>query len=101
MTGGRTRPSRNSLRPETLLHVTAAGRAEGHAIAEKAELLHHCHWPLSLAEATAHLGLPMSVVQVLACDLLDTGLLTVTSAHRDTRPDRTTLERVLHGLRNL
>ncbi len=101
MTDGRTRPSRNTLGPETLLHVTAAGVTQGHANAEKTELLHQCHWSLSLAEAAAHLQLPMSVVRVLASDLLDDGLLTAKSAPRDTRPDQALLERVLHGLRNI
>jgi hypothetical protein len=101
MTGGRTRPSRNTLLPETLLHTTETGVTQGHAIAEKAELLHHCHWSLSLAEAAAHLHLPMSVVRVLASDLLDDGLLTVKSVIRETRPEREFLERVLNGLRNI
>jgi hypothetical protein len=101
MTGGRTRPSRNTLGPETLLHTTAAGVTRGHTNAEMAELLHQCHWSQSLAEAAAHLQLSISVVQVLASDLLDDGLLTVKSATRDTRPDQALLERVLHGLRNL
>lgn len=104
ITGGRARPSRNTIRPETLLAAAAdqgapvpigAGR-------EQRALLRMCARLLSLAEAAAHLGLPVSVVAVIASDLVDAGQLTARSGiPRAGRPDRKVLQEVLDGLRRL
>ncbi|MFF1871097.1 DUF742 domain-containing protein [Kitasatospora herbaricolor] len=37
---------------------------------EQADILRMCHYPLSVAEISAYLRLPLSVVQVLLADLL-------------------------------
>jgi hypothetical protein len=57
---------------------------------------------LSLAEAAAHLRLPVSVVKVLVADLVDTGHLQARPPAPEHRlPEREILEKVLDGLRTL
>lgn len=59
-----------------------------------------CRQRLSVAEAAAHLGLPISVVMILACDLIDAGYLTTRSqVPKAQLPDVSILQEVLDGLR--
>lgn len=101
LTGGRARPTRNTLRPETLLKATLAAVPIS-ATRHHRELLQVCAGVLSLAEAAAHLQQPVSVVAVMASDLIDSGHLAVhaTPPSHDI-PTREILERVLSGLRKL
>ena len=111
ITGGRTRPSRNTIRPETLLVAAGAGQhLPVSASTEERALLRMCRRLLSLVEAAAHLELPVSVVSVVASDLVDAGYLAMRSggdeasrpAHSPAavpaRPSRELLEAVLVGL---
>ena len=101
LTSGRAHPSRNTIRPETLLVVDPdAPRLIGPTTQQKA-LLEMCRGMLSLAEAAAHLGLAVSLVVVLASDLVDSGHLQIRSAPRHTPPPAELLEKVLDGLRKL
>jgi len=115
VTGGRVRPSRNSIRPETLLIATSAGKSlPVSASTEERALLRMCRRLLSLVEAAVHLQLPVSVVGVVASDLVDAGFLAMRASTDDlpdgalrasggdpasTRPDRQVLQEVLDGLR--
>jgi len=117
VTGGRARPSRNTIRPETLLIAAGPDRQlPVSASSEERALLRMCHRLLSLIEAAVHLELPVSVVSVVASDLIDTGFLTVRGSSEDpssggaqpgpgeyesARPDRQLLQEVLDGLRKL
>jgi hypothetical protein len=113
VTGGRARPTRNTIRPETLLVAVGDGKQlPVTASSEKRALLKMCHRLLSLVEAAAYLRLPVSVAAVVACDLVDEGFLRVSgefssSTDRyqpDTRPGRPgldLLEEVLRGLHKL
>jgi hypothetical protein len=113
ITGGRARPTRNTIRPETLLvAVSDAKQLPVTASSEKRALLKMCHRLLSLVEAAAYLRLPVSVAVVVACDLVDEGFLRVSgespadadSHGPDTRPGRPALdllEEVLRGLQKL
>jgi hypothetical protein len=112
ITGGRTQPSRNTIRPETLL--VAAGAEQElplSASTEERALLRMCRRLLSLVEAAAHLDLPVSVVSVVASDLVDAGYLAmrtggdgtsgaarVPAAAAPPRPSLELLEAVLAGL---
>jgi len=103
ITGGRARPSRNTIRPETLL-VSADGDVPLPVAAsrEQRALVRMCMRLLSLAEAAAHLELPVSVVSVIASDLVDGGYLTARSGVPPAVPlDRELLQEVLDGLRKL
>ena len=117
VTGGRARPSRNSIRPETLLIATGGGNPlPVSASSEERALLRMCRRLLSLVEAAVHLQLPVSVVSVVACDLIDAGFLAMRGSSDEfsaggararfggsgsSRPDLQLLQEVLSGLRNL
>lgn len=108
VTGGRVRPRRNTIRPETLLVAVGDGKQlPVTASSEKRALLRMCHRLLSLVEAAAHLRLPVSVAAVVACDLLDEGFLRVSGgevpsgAEPSGRPGLELLEEVLRGLEKL
>jgi hypothetical protein len=69
---------------------------------EQAALLRLCEAPLSGAELSAYLELPFSVVSVLLNDLLAAGLVQARAPIvRQTLPDRSLLEAVMHGLQKL
>ena len=76
MTGGRTRPERRDLRLETLLQ-TAPGVDLAPLPTEQVAMLRACQQPLSVAEVGAQLGLVVSVVSIVAGDLVAAGLLEV------------------------
>jgi len=76
MTGGRTRPERRDLRLETLLQC-APGVDPTTLPSEQAAILRACSEPLSVAEVGANLGLVVSVVSIVAGDLVAAGLLDV------------------------
>lgn len=113
ITGGRARPTRNTIRPETLLvAVNDAKQLPVTASSEKRALLKMCHRLLSLVEAAAYLRLPVSVAIVVACDLVDEGFLRVSGEFpadtdsdgpgtRPGRPAMDLLEEVLRGLQKL
>ena len=69
---------------------------------EQAVILRLCQAPLSVAEISAYLGLPFSVVTSLLTDLLTTELIESRAPIvRATLPDRSLLEAVMHGLQKL
>lgn len=100
LTGGRASPSRNTIRPETLV-ATAPGKSLP-ITAGRTEraLLAVCRRLLSLAEAAVRLELPVSVVMVVASDLVDSGHLSVRTP-ASASVDRNVLEELLRGLRDL
>ncbi|MFE7123362.1 DUF742 domain-containing protein [Streptomyces sp. NPDC057617] len=69
---------------------------------EQAAILRLCRAPLSVAELSAYLSLPFSVVTVLLTELLATGLVESRApVVRAALPDRSLLEAVMHGLQRL
>ncbi|MBV6696833.1 DUF742 domain-containing protein [Kitasatospora aureofaciens] len=69
---------------------------------EHAAILRMCASPLSVAEISAYLRLPTSVVTVLLADLLADGLIEARAAVPPADfPDRALLEAVIHGLQRL
>jgi Protein of unknown function (DUF742) len=101
LTGGRTVPTRNTIRPETLVIAASPGKPlPVSAGRTERGLLGMCRSLLSLAEAAAYLELPVSVVLVVASDLVDSSHLSVRTP--DGAPvSREVLEELLHGLRKL
>jgi hypothetical protein len=79
LTGGRTRTTGRHVALESIIGVTGngqvSGSAERRAIVDLAR-----NQVLSLAEVSAHLGLPLGVTRVLVADLADEGLLTIDGA---------------------
>jgi len=69
---------------------------------EQAALLRLCRTPLSVAEISAYLNLPFSVVTVLLTELLTAELVHARAPIvRSELPDRSLLEAVMHGLQKL
>ncbi|MCX5211426.1 DUF742 domain-containing protein [Kitasatospora sp. NBC_00240] len=104
ITGGRSRPSRESLALESLLSVSPdlPELPDGALNREHQRILTLCRSLLSVAEVAAHLGLPLVVVKVLVGDLWDLGAVQVLPpAPQAERLPATLLEEVLVGLRQL
>lgn len=103
ITRGRARPSRNTIGVETLLRATCAPEdLPVTATRESVALVRMCRRVLSLVEAAAYLEMPVSVVAVVASDLVDSGHLSACSGIPPAGvPDRTTLQEVLDALRRL
>lgn len=99
ITGGRSDPAeRAGLDLVTLIVARAEPRVGMQP--EHASILRVCSSPLSVAEISAHLGLPVSVVTVLLADLLGEELVEA-RAPVSSLPDISLIEAVIHGLRNL
>lgn len=104
LTGGRTRTSSGRhVALESIIGVTGDGQISGSAERRAIVELARNH-VLSLAEVSAHLGLPLGVTRVLVGDLADEGLLAidgaVTARADDVYPahDASLLETVLDAL---
>ena len=104
MTRGRTRPDDSTLELVALVTATDLGRStmDRHA-GEQREILQLCRQaPLSVAELSAHLDVPLGVGRVLVSDLLEQGLVVVRRpGPRHLAPDEDLLEKVRHGLLRL
>lgn len=100
LTGGRTRPSRADF--TLITTVTAVDPPPVRATRPQPEhgrILRLCARPLAVAELAAHLDLPVSVVVIMLCDLLEAGMITA----RPPRPvtgtqDLDLLKKVRDGL---
>ncbi|MGW3623277.1 DUF742 domain-containing protein [Streptomyces sp. NPDC000880] len=103
ITKGRSRPTRNTIGMETLLVATGTSdELPVSATREEVALVRMCQRLLALVEAAAHLELPVSLVKVLASDLVDSGHLSARSGvPQAALPDMQLLQEVLDGLRRL
>jgi hypothetical protein len=91
-------------RAELDLVTLIVARADPPASAqpEHSALLRLCATPLSVAELSAYLNLPFSVVTVLLTELLTAELVQARAPIvRRALPDRSLLEAVMHGLQKL
>jgi len=103
LTGGRTRAAAN-LPLETLIKTTAQGQSAVPRLKlERKRIVTMCVTPLSIAEISAHLRVPLGVARVLVGDMHAEGLLDTNQPQntRNDRPDIKLLERVLDGLQAL
>ncbi|MGW1064992.1 DUF742 domain-containing protein [Streptomyces aureus] len=101
VTGGRSRPSRDTLDLVTLL-IAAEGPPLTGLGPEERRLTELCRpGALSLAEAAGRLGLPVSVTRVLVADLIESGHLVTRGPIPSAGPpsDPHVLQEVLDGLR--
>ena len=104
LTGGRTR-SANDLPIETIVKATLRGLSlTSQLTLERKRIVTMCMVPLSIAEISAHMHIPLGVARVLVGDmsaeaLLETNRMPV--ARLGDRPDIKLLERVLDGLQAL
>lgn len=101
VTGGRACAGDRTF--DTVTLIVAESDPQPGQQSEHARILRLARRPLSVVEISAQLRLPVSVVKILLCDLLDSGH--ITARHpvptRASLPDLETLEKVLIGLRNL
>jgi hypothetical protein len=82
--------------------IVASADPPPSATPEQAALLRLCTAPLSVAELSAYLSLPFSVVTVLLTELMTAELVTVRApVIRQALADRSLLEAVMHGLQKL
>lgn len=101
ITGGRAASGRRTdLDLVTLVVARAAARPEMQP--EHASILRMCHYPLSMAEISAYLKLPFSVVAILVSDLLEDSSVEVRATVRTSGiPDPELLKAVMYGLQKL
>jgi Protein of unknown function (DUF742) len=104
LTGGRTR-SAIDLPIETIVRSTLRGLSLASQLTlERKRIVTMCTVPLSIAEISAHMHVPLGVARVLVGDmnaeaLLETNKIPVLKP--GDRPDIKLLERVLDGLQAL
>ncbi|RDG39662.1 DUF742 domain-containing protein [Streptomyces corynorhini] len=100
ITGGPDGTERASLDLVTMIVARVA--ASPMVPPEQATILRLCRAPLSVAELSAYLSLPFSVVTALLTELLATELVESRAPIvRAALPDRSLLEAVMHGLQRL
>ena len=101
LTGGRTR-TRYSLLVETMISVPQYD-AEFSAtlLPESHSLYEHARRPVSLAELSALLTIPLGVVRVLVSDLAADERILIHPTGDSYRYDNDILERILDGLNKL
>ncbi len=102
ITGGRTRATLD-IPLETIIVTTRKGDEHaGRITLERGKIIELCRQPLSLAEISAYLHVPLGVARVLVADLTDEGYVEFNRpAPAGDRPDLKLLERVLDGLQAL
>lgn len=103
VTGGRHSADEDSLDLVTLI-VSECDPSPGMQ-SEHIRILQMCHQPMAVVEISSHLGMPVGVVKILLCDLLDTNRITArhpsTAPRKAQLPDPDILKQVLVGLHNL
>jgi hypothetical protein len=98
MTGGRATAQ---LEFETMLSAQTVARPKNVRF-ERAAILDVCSTrPISLAEISAYIHIPIGVVRVLAADLLSEGFLKAYGGPADKMNDVTLLTKLINGVRAL
>ena len=103
MTSGRTRPTRGEFDLITLIIAArSAAGAESGLQPEHASIIRLSQNPVSVAELSTDLNLPVGTVRVLLGDLLDRGLIRTRSPEPAAHlPNERVFKAVLDGLRSL
>jgi hypothetical protein len=98
ITGGRTRATTSDLAVETV--VTTAGRTDATGLGfERGKIALLCVEPLSIAEISSQLDVPLGVSRVLVTDMVSEGLLD--SHARPDGYDVELIEALIEGIRAL
>ncbi len=101
LTSGRSVPSDPAPLDMVTLIVTRNGPGSSMP-PEQSGILRICDYPLSVAEISAYVHLPVSLVTVLLADLLESGHVEARAPiPAASLPDVELLEAVMHGLQNL
>ncbi|MEU5342673.1 MULTISPECIES: DUF742 domain-containing protein [unclassified Streptomyces] len=103
LTGGRTRPSRTDF--TLITSVTTVDPPPDRAARQQPEytrILRLCTKPVVVAELAAQLDLPVSVVCIMLCDLLEAGRIVAHAPRQISRTsDMDLLQKVRDGLGRL
>lgn len=100
ITGGRSGPPGQP--PDLVTLIVARASPQPSMQPESVAILRMCRSPLSVAEISAYLSLPVSAVTVLLADLLAEGQVEARAPIPVAQlPDVALLEAVLHGLQKL
>lgn len=101
ITGGRT-GRRTDLDLDLVTLIVSRSEPRPGMTPEHAAILRMCHYPLSVAEISAYLKLPLSAVQVLLSDLLaDHRIESRSPVPAASLPDTELLLAVMNGLSKL
>jgi hypothetical protein len=101
LTGGRTR-SRHQLLVETMISVpTYDAEFSTTLLPETHQVYEHARRPVSLAELSALLSIPLGVIRVLVSDLAADGVIFIHPTGHAYQYDHNILERILDGLNKL
>jgi hypothetical protein len=101
VTGGRTRASVD-LQFETIVVATARGKSSARRLGfERAEILAVAAEPLSIAEVSATLKIPLTVALVLVGDLVTANYLSMSQTNLAPADDIALIKRLIHGVRSL
>lgn len=103
LTKGRAR-TRYQLLVETMISVPSDGydaQSADSLLPESKAIYEHARRPVSMAELSALLTIPLGVIRVLVSELADSGLILVHPTGHTYRYDKNVLERVLDGLDKL
>jgi len=102
MTRGRTRPPTGQKLDMITIVVAARDREERALEPEYQAIMRLCRRPISLAEISARLDIPLTVVRVLLGDLVAAGDVRTRASAPVTRlPEKKVLQAVLDGIRRL
>ncbi|WP_410876421.1 DUF742 domain-containing protein [Nocardia sp. A7] len=101
VTGGRAKAQRLDLDLTTLLVDAGFGARSRLLAPEYDAIVGLCRTPLSVAEVSAHLHLPLTSTKVLIGDLIDEGRLRASAPinQLSTAPDLNVLRAVLAGIK--
>jgi Protein of unknown function (DUF742) len=103
ITGGRSRADESRLDLVTLI-VGECDPTPGMQ-SEHVKILQMCRRPTAVVEISSELRLPVSIVKILLCDLLDTGRVTArhpsSAVTESSSSDSAMLKQVLIGLEKL
>jgi hypothetical protein len=101
ITGGRVSASRD-IRIETQVRTSRFGEAARPVQAfERAKILELCTQPMSVAEISAILAVPLGVSRVLISDLRGEGFVSCSDGPADVRSDAAMIRRLIDGVRAL
>jgi hypothetical protein len=76
LTGGRTRPLHDGLRIETLLHAAPAALSAPLRF-ESRRIVELCQAPMSMADLSVAMRVPLGVIKVIVADLVTEGYLRI------------------------
>lgn len=84
LTGGRSRAGSAAAAFDLVTLVVSESEPTAGMQSEHATILRLCQYPTAVVEIAAELRLPISIVKILLCDLLDQGR--ITARHPRTAP---------------